>query len=209
MPGKGINSWQEGFVRYWAVSISLVHAYGYEWPGFGYTDEEKADLETIAETVEGEEFLLFLVINSIIGILGIILLVLAGLLPAMKVLDPNFKSPAVFYIVFGATVIVEFSLVLPISMALSSTIIRTFYSRGKRHEFAPELIRPLFKKIIWQFLRMGVVAAFIVTSLALLLPEGSNYGLVREILGFLQPIVALLTLFFLFGGRLGDRKKDK
>jgi hypothetical protein len=62
-----LERWLALLVRYWAYNMSLIHRRGGSWPGFGYSDEERATLQSIAGKVPGLEYYVWLALVVVTG----------------------------------------------------------------------------------------------------------------------------------------------
>ncbi len=51
-----LERWLALVVRYWSFNMTLIHNRGSNWPGFGYSEPEKAELAAMAGEVPRTEF---------------------------------------------------------------------------------------------------------------------------------------------------------
>src|SRR5450755_2685655 len=78
-PRSPLERWLALLVRYWAFNMSLIHSRGGNWPGFGYTGEEKVKLQSIAAKVPFLEYAAWLAFVVVIYLGLLIVIVMAGM----------------------------------------------------------------------------------------------------------------------------------
>ncbi|HMU39669.1 MAG TPA: hypothetical protein PKE31_11730 [Pseudomonadota bacterium] len=196
-------------VSYWAYNMTQLHNLGIRYPGFGYTDEEKQQLEALAKQVTVFGYMGFGVLNAVyfLGLAGFVMG--AGAFPLMFLLDPTHQSGGVFLACMGFGIAVSIGLGLPTSMGLAAL---TLHAMGKRpgattsseppapinpsnpsNPITEAVVSALFRRIRYQLLRAGAVAGVLFIPWMIFgLTEAGEHTI-----AFLQRVVMTLSPFAL------------
>jgi len=76
---SGLERWLALLVRYWAFNMNLIHDQGTNWPGFGYTPDEKSQLQSIGRPVPGIEYLVWIAVTVVLFLLILAVVVILGM----------------------------------------------------------------------------------------------------------------------------------
>jgi hypothetical protein len=111
----------ERFLRYWSanMAMALEQSGGTGWYGFSYSDDEMARMRSVASTLPGKAFGLFITV-TVLGFLAIAAIgVVAFLVPLMGWLypDPAQTSAVVFVSTMAAICFLCIGFGLPVVMA--------------------------------------------------------------------------------------------
>lgn len=120
-----LTTGQSRLLRFWGANMSVAFATSDWWPGFSYTDTEKARLAALGDTISPSAMALwmfFLVPVIFIAIAGVAVVVL--LVPTIDLLYPNPADlkPVPFILVLAAVAAVSLGLGLPVAMALGGRL---------------------------------------------------------------------------------------
>ena len=116
---------QTRLLRFWGANMTIAFATSDWWPGFSYTETEKARLAALGETIPPSAMALwmFLFVPAIfIVIAGVA--VVGLMLPAITLLYPNPADlqPLPFVLVLAAVAAVSIGLGLPVAMVLGGRL---------------------------------------------------------------------------------------
>jgi hypothetical protein len=122
-----LQRWLSLMVRYWAVNMTLIHNRGSNWPGFGYTDDEKKDMRKMAARTPKSEFYWFVAINTVFAITLFGGVVTAGMYCLLAAIGGEQNMPStpasLFFLSLALEVVACLTLVLPLTMLISSAIV--------------------------------------------------------------------------------------
>jgi hypothetical protein len=111
-------------LAFWAKNMTAIGDAGMQWPGFSYTDSERARMAQLARSVSGAAFGKFLLINTVVfialaaaGVVGIMLPLLTLLFP-----DPAATKPIYFVLLLAATALLIIGIGLPLSMRIAAAL---------------------------------------------------------------------------------------
>jgi hypothetical protein len=112
-------------LRFWGANMTMAFQVSDWWPGFSYSERERARLAALAETVPPRAVALWIyALAPAIFILIAAAAVVGLMLPALTLLAPNPADlkPLPFAIVLAAVAAVSITLGLPAAMALGGRI---------------------------------------------------------------------------------------
>lgn len=184
-------------VSFWAFNMALIHKFGMRYPGFGYTDEEKEQMNTLAQGVSALGYLGFGALNAVFFMALAGFVMGFGVIPLVFVLDPTHQSDAVILSCLGFGIAVAIGLGLPTSLGLSGF---TFHALGKKPlvpEIADPAIAALGRKIFRQLLRAGIVVGVLfVPFLIFGMTQAGEHTLefVARVVATVAPFALLLLL---------------
>jgi hypothetical protein len=194
-------------VRYWACNMTLVHDQGTNWPGFGYTENEKQTLRAIAGKVGSPEFylwialvvVLFLTFAALIAIGGVSWLSPADVNPAIQA-D---SSAAAFYVLLCSVIVLGLSVVFPYSMLTASWVCGLWFSTPDSALTDRATTVHFIRKLVFQITRVAVLAGIADLALLLFVPDHSKVSLLLKwVPAVLSPAVSALTLAYYASARL-------
>jgi hypothetical protein len=147
-------------LQYWGRNMSGFYDLGITWwPGFNYTEEERKQLRALGAPVSAERMFAFLWLNAFFFIVLAALVIVFGMLPMLRALDPKFDSPAIFGCCLGGAAIISIALGLPASMALTSISLRLLAGElAEAKEVKEDAAAQLYRKMLGQFTVAAVVA---------------------------------------------------
>src|ERR1019366_1039213 len=73
-----LDRWLALVVRYWASNMDVIHSRGAYWPGFGYTDREKAELRSIAQKFSFFEYCVWVALFVALFLAILVAIMLVG-----------------------------------------------------------------------------------------------------------------------------------
>jgi hypothetical protein len=178
------------FLRYWGANMqAYVWAYGYEWPGFGYADDDRALLVRWGETVGnsfvvfgGATFVFFLVLASAI---------LAVVWGPVLMSDPATTPAIVFLMALGAACILSITVALPLAMLGAAALASRFAP-----PFSPSSDEVghglrVYQTVLRQIRRVGIIGGVLVPIGSFLMLVSATFERVIMMLGAVLPWIAI------------------
>ena len=196
------------FIRHWSANMTLVHTRYGPWFGFHYTDAEQQEMKSLDASVPTKELYSWFFFVSVVAIAAFAVVVILGMMGLLAVIggDEHMKdTPAtLFFFTLYFEVMFCLCCVLPVVMVICSGILGRFFNVALNLLPDRATTGRLFRKVLFQIVRM----TFVLTGLALLywlfVPVGSKLDLfVRFIAPMMAPLVAILSTGWLLAGRLG------
>jgi hypothetical protein len=192
-------------VRYWACNMTMVHDQGQNWPGFGYSEDEKGTLRAIARKVRSSEFFVWLTlvvvffIVAIAGIMAITYYLSITLGASLKASTPE----SVFYVVLCCELVVCLSVGFPLAMLVASWLVGRWFSTTDADLPDRATTVHFFAKLVFQITRIAVILSLVGLALWLLVPGDSKFwSLSKWVVPLLSPAIMALTLAYYFSSRL-------
>ncbi len=193
-------------VRYWSFNMTLVHKRGTDWPGFGYSKQEKVELQNLAEPVSAGEFYVWLSIFVVITLAIFVAIAMAGfhfLLNAVGGEQNMARTPeSVFFLMLALVALVSLSVGFPAAMLPASALAGRFY--GVRESDLPDrqTTAHYFRKLWFQITRIAIIGTVALFALWIFVPSDSKFFVMAKlVLPLLSPAVAALTIAYYFSGR--------
>jgi hypothetical protein len=215
-PRTALERWLALVVRYWAFNMSLVHDRGSNWPGFGYSNQEKDTLRAIAARVSEKEYALWLGL-----VVVFILLIMAGvtteglnILLAASGGEKNMANTpmAAFYLELVLDLVVSFSIGFPLAMVPAAALVGRWFSVKDTDLPDRSTASTLFRKLWFQITRAALVCCAVIIPLWIFVPSDSKFWVVSKlIVPLLSPAVAALSAAYYFCRRLrrGERSSSE
>lgn len=73
-----LDRWLALVVRYWAANMDVIHSRGAYWPGFGYTDREKAQVHSIAQKFPFFEYCVWVALFVLLFLATVVAVMFVG-----------------------------------------------------------------------------------------------------------------------------------
>jgi hypothetical protein len=193
-----LERWLALLVRYWASNMTLIHDRGTSWPGFGYTQDEKAQLQSIARSVPGPEYLVWLALVVIIFILILAVVVIAG----MNALPPQAAAP-LFFLQLGFDLIISLSVGFPAAMLPAAALTGRWFAVSDGALPDRAATAHYFRRLWFQITRVALAGVLVLIPLWIFVPADSRVWAIGQlVLPLLSPAVAALTSAYYLSGRL-------
>ncbi len=193
-------------VRYWSFNMTLVHNRGTDWPGFGYSKQEKAELQNLAGAVRASEFYVWLFIFAAIALAIFAATAAAGFQCLLNVIggEQNMaRTPeSMFFLMLALVALVSLSVGFPAAMLPASALTGRFY--GVRNSDLPDrqTTAHYFRKLWFQIARIAIIGAVALFVLWMFVPSDSRiFVMAKLVLPLLSPAVAALTTAYYFSRR--------
>jgi hypothetical protein len=201
-----LERWLALLVRYWAFGMTLIHDRGSNWPGFGYSDKEKAKLQSLARQVPAIEYYLWLalvVVNYLLILTGMMLLGSACLLHAIGGEQNMSKTPAaVFFLQLALDLGVSLSLGLPAAMLPAAALTGRWFGVPNRELPDQTSTAYFFHRLRWQITRVALGSLAALLPIWILVPGDSKIWVVgRLVRPILSAAVAALTAAYYLTAR--------
>jgi hypothetical protein len=207
-PGQpAVERWLALLVRYWAYNMSLIHSRGGNWPGFGYSSEEKAKLQSIADKVPGIEYAAWLTLVVIIYLAILIVIVIAGMSALTHAIggDANMSQTpaAVFFLQLALDLAVSLSIGFPAAMLPAAALTGRLFTVPETDLPDRATTAHYFHKLWFQITRMAILCVLALIPLWIFVPSDSKLWVIGKlVLPLLSPAVAALTAAYYFTARL-------
>jgi hypothetical protein len=198
-----MERWLALVVRYWAYNMTLVHNRGTSWPGFGYTDDEKAELRSIAQSYSIIQYYSWLALVVVFALVIFGVVAVAGmqcLLYAIGGEQHMATTPApLFFLSLALEVTVSLSLGLPLAMLPAAVLTAKFFQVDRKDLPDGLTTAHYFHKLWLQITRITLVLLAISVPLWIFVPGDSKFFvLLKLVIPLLSPAVAALTsVYFL------------
>jgi hypothetical protein len=195
---SGLERWLALLVRYWAFNMNLIHDQGSDWPGFGYTPDEKTQLQSIGRPVPGIEYSVWIALAVVLFLLILTVAVILG----MNALPPQASAP-LFFLELGLDMIIGLSVGFPAAMLPAAALTGRWFKVSDAALPDRAMTAHFFHKLWFQITRVALVAVAVVMALWIFVPGDSKVWTIGQlVLPFLSPAVAALTTAYYFSARL-------
>jgi hypothetical protein len=206
-PRSALERWLALLVRNWSYNMSLIHSRGGTWLGFGYSTEEKATLQTIADKVPGLEFAAWLAFTTVIYLGLLIVIVLAGMSVLIHAIggDANMSQTpaALFFLQLALDLVVSLSIGLPAAMLPAAALTGRCFKVHDADLPDRAVTAHYFHKLWFQIARIAMLGALALIPLWIFVPADSKLWVIGKlVLPLLSPAVAALTAAYYFTARL-------
>jgi hypothetical protein len=192
-------------VRYWACNMTMVHDQGQNWPGFGYSEDEKSTLRAIARKVRSFEFFVWLALVAVFFIVIItgVMAITYYLSVALGVDPKPGTSEHVLYVQLCCELVVCLSVGFPLAMLVASWLVGRWFATADADLPDQSTTVHFFDKLVFQITRIAVICSLAALALWLFVPGDSKlWVLSRFVLPVLSPAVTALTAAYYFSARL-------
>lgn len=186
-------------VRYWSFNMTLVHQQGATWPGFGYTDEEKQRMKTIAQGFDSTEYYFWMGIVVAAFFAMLIPLIYTEIMS----LDPKTTSESSFMIMLATTMMLALSVGFFSAMLIGAFLMGKIFKVPDEQLPDEETTDQLFRKLWFQITRVALVCPLVVIGLYFYLPKDSKIvNTLSKVVPVVAPAVSVLTATFFFRRRI-------
>jgi hypothetical protein len=196
-------------VRYWACNMTVVHDQGQNWPGFGYTEEEKGTLRAIARKAGSFEFYAW------IGLVAVFFMAMIGGIVAATAylslalggnLNPGAESDTIFYLQISCGMVVCVSIGFPLAMLAASWLLGRLFAVTDVDLPDRATTVHFFGKLVFQITRIAIIVSLAGLVLWLQVPVDSKFWtLSKLVVPLLSPAILVLTAAYYVTARLRRR----
>lgn len=202
-----LERWFALVVRYWAFDMSLVHSRGSQWPGFGYTAEETAELQSIAGKVDDLEFYTWLAMTAVATVAILAVLVISALSCLMVVIggEQNMaKTPApLFFLALALAGVSGLTVGFPAAMLPCAALVGRWFAVKDAALPARAATAHYFHKLWFQITRIALIMIAALIPLWIFVPYDSKFvTILRLVVPLLSPAVSLFTAGYYCSARL-------
>ena len=202
-----LERWLALVVRYWAANMTLVHQRGQDWPGFGYSGDEKSEMQSIAEKFSGREFFAWLAIVAVvfIAISGAVMFAGFSCLTYAVGGERNMANTpdSLFYLTFGLMIVVCLAIGFPAAMLLSAALVGRWFKVAASDLPDRAATARYCHKLWFQISRMSIIMMVVLLPLWIFIPNDSKFWVTsRLVVPLLSPVVLVLTAAYYFSARL-------
>ena len=204
-----LQRWLSLVVRYWVYNMTLIHKRDNNWPGFGYSDDEKAEMSSLARRVPRPEYYWFVSINTVIAIALFAVVVVAGMYCLLAAIGGEQNMPStpasLFFLSLALEAVVSLTIGLPLAMVVSAAIVGRWYGVADSDLPDRATTAHYFHKMWFQITRMATLMTCAVLPLWIFVPNDSKFMVVvKLIVPLLSPAVSVLTTAYYFSARLRE-----
>ena len=204
---RALERWLALVVRYWAANMTLIHSRGSNWLGFGYTADEKAEMQSIAGKFSGTEYFVWVAVVALIAVAIFAAIVIAGMSCLTYAIGGDQNMPntpdALFYLALALMMVVSLTVGLPAAMLPSAALVGRWFRVADSDLPDPATPAHYFHKLWFQIARMTIIMICVVLPLWLFVPNDSKFWVMgRLVAPLLSPVVLVLTTAYYFSARL-------
>jgi hypothetical protein len=173
--------------------MTLAFKSGSYWPGFGYSNGEKAEMTFVSQKCSFGQFLVWAVFVALVAIPVIV----ATCMPGMYYVI--FKTGAIlpasiFFLSMGVTIVGCFTIGLPVAMLLSSALVGRLYGIANSDLPDRATTARFFHKLRFQLTRMAIVMMAILVPVWILVPDNSKFWVtLKLVIPFLGSAALVIT----------------
>lgn len=192
-------------LQYWAFNMAGLHNLGISWPGFGYTDPEKQQLQQLRESVPAGRYLLFGLFNTVYVIALAAFVMTVGVIPSALLIDPGHQDTVVILSCLALGVAISVGLGVPVAMGLSALTLKLMGKDNPPGTVPDAEVARLYRKMLGQLGRAALLVAVLFVPFML-------FGMTRiggQALSLLRTAVTVLTPFALVWLVLAAMGRDK
>ena len=195
LPGSRstLERWIALLVRYWAYNMTLAFNRGSYWPGFGYNEDEKAEMASVSQECSLGQYLVWTGVVALVAIT----VIAATCMPGMYFVifkTSGILPASIFYLSMGMTIVGCFTIGLPVAMLLSSALVGRLYGVADSDLPDRATTARFFHKMWFQLTRMAIVVVAILVPVWILVPDDSKFWVtLKLVIPLLGPAVAVLS----------------
>ena len=159
----------ERFLRYWSANMGIAWESGStSWPGFNYTEAERARMVQLTDPLPGSALMTFMGVTVAGFIVFAGIAVVTIMLPAVMLLypDPSKLEVLPFVLIMASVIAVCLGIGLPLLIMTGG------WAGDQWGGGVPAVAQPgddaLYAKVRWQFIRITIVVIGIFIPLSLL-----------------------------------------
>jgi hypothetical protein len=198
-----MNKARWAFVAFWSKNIRKAMAGGLETPGFSYEADELKSMEAFAESFTDGDYAVSILVNAVLFVLGAAVLMGADTLLMMHLASHAPLTNVQIIAPFVVVLVLSFSAMFPLTMTLTGVLVL------RRRQLPADLnlstLRALHRRILWQFLRLGVFAVSAVLVVALIVGRNDGvYGVIGPIVEVAAPLLAVVMLLMIASRKKGE-----
>jgi hypothetical protein len=197
-----LERWIALLVRYWAYNMTLAFKSGGYYPGFGYSDDEKAEMASLSQRCSFGQFFVWAVFVALVAVPVIVVTSAPGMY--YVIVKTGATLPAsIFFLSMGVTIVGCFTIGLPVAMLLSSALVGRLYGIANSDLPDRATTARFFHKLWFQLTRMAIVMMAILVPVWIFVPGDSKFWVtLRVVVPFLGPAAAVITSAYYLSLRL-------
>jgi hypothetical protein len=197
-----VERWIALLVRYWAYNMTLAFKSGGYYPGFGYSDDEKAEMASLSQKCSFGQFFVWAVFVALVAVPVIVVTSAPGMY--YVIVKTGATLPAsIFFLSMGVTIVGCFTIGLPVAMLLSSALVGRLYGIANSDLPDRATTARFFHKLWFQLTRMAIVMMAILVPAWIFVPGDSKLWVtLRVVMPFLGPAAAVIASAYYLSLRL-------
>jgi hypothetical protein len=197
-----LERWIALLVRYWAYNMTLAFKSGGYYPGFGYSDDEKAEMASLSQKCSFGQYVVWAFVVALVVIPVIAVTSVPGMY--YVIVEAGATLPAsIFFLSMGVTIVGCFTIGLPVAMLLSSALVGRLYGIANSDLPDRATTARFFHKLWFQLTRMAIVMMAILVPAWIFVPGDSKLWVtLRVVMPFLGPAAAVIASAYYLSLRL-------
>jgi hypothetical protein len=197
-----LERWIALLVRYWAYNMTLAFKSGGYYPGFGYSDDEKAEMASLSQKCSFGQFFVWAVFVALVAVPVIVVTSAPGMY--YVIVKTGATLPAsIFFLSMGVTIVGCFTIGLPVAMLLSSALVGRLYGIANSDLPDRATTARFFHKLWFQLTRMAIVMMAILVPAWIFVPGDSKLWVtLKVVMPFLGPAAAVIASAYYLSLRL-------
>jgi len=197
-----LERWIALLVRYWAYNMTLAFKSGGYYPGFGYSDDEKAEMASLSQRCSFGQFFVWAVFVALVAVPVIVVTSAPGMY--YVIVKTGATLPAsIFFLSMGVTIVGCFTIGLPVAMLLSSALVGRLYGIANSDLPDRATTARFFHKLWFQLTRMAIVMMAILVPAWIFVPGDSKLWVtLKVVMPFLGPAAAVIASAYYLSLRL-------
>jgi hypothetical protein len=200
-----LERWIALLVRYWAYNMTLAFRSGGYYPGFGYSDEEKAEMAALSQNCSFGQFLVWAIVVALVAVPVIVVTSAPGMY--YVIVKAGATLPAsIFFLSMGVMIVGCFTIALPVAMLLSSALVGRLYGIANSDLPDRATTARFFHKLWFQLTRMAMVMMAILVPVWIFVPGDSKFWVtLKVVMPFLGPAAAVISSAYYLSLRLNKQ----
>lgn len=185
-------------VRFWAVNMTFAFLSAPYWPGFGYSNDEKAKMARLSQKCSLTQFVFWVLVVALIAVplIGLPLIPIIWL-PAGP------ATASIFLLLMAMAMVVCFTIAIPVAMLISSALMGKIYTVPDSELPDRATTARLFHKLWFQLTRIAIVMVALLIPAWIYIPDNSKTVVtLNMVMPFLAPAVSVSVAAYLLSVRL-------
>ncbi len=189
--------------------MTLIHIRGGNWPGFRYNDEEKAQLQAIADRSDSIEYFIWAALFAVFFIMIIISTVAEMSCVTFVIGGEQNMSTALFALTMVLVIVVSFTMGLPAAMLPAAALVGRWCGVADADLPDHATTAHYYYKLWFQVTRVAIISLIILVPLWIFVPSDSKILVIGQlVLPLLSPAVGAITTSYYFSTRLRQSNQN-
>jgi hypothetical protein len=182
--------------------MTLAFTSGGYWPGFGYSDDEKAEMAALSQKCSFGQYAAWACIVALVAIPVIVVTCAPGMYFMISEGGSTLPTPIIF-LSLGLAIVTCFTIGLPVAMLLSSALVGRLFGIANSDLPDRATTARFFHKLWFQLTRMAIVMMAILVPVWIFVPQDSKFWVtLKLVIPFLGPAAAVISGAYVVSNRL-------